>query len=95
MTLIAGLYKQCRGEGRRLSQQEVAHLVGMPPAVEGKKKTEIEQKEEAKKKGKKEKVEKEMHRKEEEERRQRGRIEESRPKRVLFEFEKVCTLFAQ
>lgn len=88
MTLVAGLYKQCRGEGRRLSQQEVAHMVGISPTAEDKKKTEREQKEEAKRKAKQEKQENEKRRREEEERRRKERTEGNKPKRALFPFEK-------
>lgn len=94
MTLVAGLYKQCRGEGRRLSQQEVAHLIGIPPAVEDKKKTEREQKEEVKRKAKQEKQENERRRREEEERLQRERTEGNQTRRSRFQFEKVHSLFA-
>ena len=81
MTLVAGLYKQCRGDGRPLSQQELTHLIGLPSAAEDKKR----EKEEAKEKAKREKEEKERRRKE--------RNEESRPTRTPFEFEKVHKLF--
>lgn len=95
MTLVAGLYKQCRGEGRRLSQQEVAHMVGISPTAEDKKKTEREQKEEAKRKAKQEKQENEKRRREEEERRRKERTEGNKPKRALFPFEKVHSPFAR
>jgi len=88
MTLVAGLYKQCRGEGRRLSQQDVTHLSGVPPAVEDKKKIEREQKEDVKRKAKQEKQENERRRREEEERLRRERTEGNNPKRSLFQFEK-------
>lgn len=84
MALIAGLHKQCRGEGRRLSQQEMIHLMGLP---DEKKKLE---KDEAKRRAKREKEEnKERLRREEDERRNGG----NRPKRTPFDFEKVHALF--
>jgi hypothetical protein len=95
MTLVAGLYKQCRGEGKRLSQQEVAHLVGISPTLEDKRKTEKEQKEEAKRKVKQEKQENERRRREEEERRRTERTEGNKPKRARFQFEKVHSLLAR
>jgi hypothetical protein len=93
MKLVAGLYKQCRGDGRRLSQQELSHLIGIAPTAEDKKKAE---REEAKRKVKqhKEEKEKERRQREDEERRQRERTEENRPRRTLFDFEKVRSLFA-
>ncbi|RDB29003.1 Protein lsb5 [Hypsizygus marmoreus] len=85
MSLIAGLYSQCSREGRRLSQQEVSHLIGLP-TVEDKKRAE---KEEAKKTAKREKEEaKERARKEAEERRQKERNAASRSRRAPFNFEK-------
>lgn len=29
MALVAGLYKQCRGEGKRIGQQELAETIGL------------------------------------------------------------------
>ena len=89
MTLVAGLYKQCRGEGRRISQPEMAHLIGIPPVVENKKKIEREQKEDAKRKAKQEKQENEGRRREEEERLRRERTEGNNSSRSRFQFEKV------
>ena len=89
MALVAGLYKQCRGEGRRLSQQDVNRLIGLQPTAEDKKKVEREQKEEAKRKAKQEKQDNERRRKEEEERRRNQRADANQPKRALFQFDKV------
>jgi hypothetical protein len=91
MKLVAGLYSQCRGEGRRLSQQELSHLIGIAPTAEDKKKAE---KEEAKRKVKKQKEEKERRQREDEERRQRERTEGNRPTRTRFDFEKVRSMSA-
>jgi hypothetical protein len=88
MTLIAGLFKQCRGEGRRLSQQELNHLAGLPLGTEVKKNPE---KEEAKRRAKREKAEaRERLKREEEEQHNAG----NRPKRVPFDFEKVQAFFS-
>ena len=94
MTLVAGLYKQCRGQNRQLSPQGVTHLIGVPPAVEDKKKIEREQKEDAKRKAKQEKQENERRRREEEERLRRERTEGNNSRR-LFQFEKVHSFFMQ
>lgn len=89
MTLIAGLFKQCRGEGRRLSSQELAHLAGLDSNYEDNRK-----KEEAKKKAKREKEEaREQQKREEKERRQRERG--GRPNRAPFDFEKVQAFFSR
>ena len=53
MTLVAGLYKQCRGEGRRMGQQELADTMGLALTSEETRRIE---KEEMKKKVKKEKA---------------------------------------
>ncbi|KAF8898967.1 hypothetical protein BD779DRAFT_1795515 [Infundibulicybe gibba] len=81
MSLVAGLYKQCRG-GRRLSQQELGHLVGLPGAEPDHK----NEREEAKKAAKREKeLARERERQEEAGRRSEGGRNRSR---MLFNFEK-------
>jgi len=74
MTVVAGLYKQCRGTGPRVNQDELANLMGLNLPTEEKKRTD---KHETKKKAK---LEKERAKKEEEDRQK---------KRVPFDFEKV------
>lgn len=59
MSNVAGLYKHCRGEGRRIEQQEMANLVGLNVSEEEKRRTE---KQEAKKKAKLERAKKEEDR---------------------------------
>jgi hypothetical protein len=59
MSNVAGLYKHCRGEGRRISQQEMANLAGLNLNEEEKRRTE---KQEAKKKAKLERAKKEEDR---------------------------------
>lgn len=82
MSLVAGLYKQCRGH--RLSQAELTTLAGLHGVSEDKKKSE---KEELKKKAKQEKEEaKERARRELEEQRS------NKTKRVPFNFEKVVVI---
>ena len=34
MTLVAGLYKQCRGDGKRMGQQDLADTIGLPLTAE-------------------------------------------------------------
>ncbi|KIM47793.1 hypothetical protein M413DRAFT_22397 [Hebeloma cylindrosporum] len=51
MSTVAGLYKHCRGEGRRVGEQELAVLMGLNLSEEEKRRT---QKQEAKKKAKSE-----------------------------------------
>lgn len=88
MSLIAGLYNQCSKSGRRLSHQELSHLVGLPV-------TELQKKDEerAKVKAKREKQEaKERARREREAQSQEVRNGGNRPKRAPFVFEKVHIL---
>jgi len=59
MTLVAGLYKQCRGEGRRMSQQELSDTIGLQLTSEETRRIE---KEEMRKKGKQEKAAKAQER---------------------------------
>ncbi|KAF9460132.1 hypothetical protein BDZ94DRAFT_1223642 [Collybia nuda] len=82
MTLIAGLFKQCRGEGRRLSSQELAHLAGLDYNNEDSRK-----KDEAKRKAKREKEEA-RDRLKREENEQRHRERNGRTNRAPFDFEK-------
>ena len=49
MTLVAGLYKQCHGDGKRMGQQELANTIGLTPTPEETRRIE---KEEMRKKGK-------------------------------------------
>lgn len=79
MSLVAGLLKQCRGTGQRLSQAELTTLAGLHGVSEDKKKNE---KEELKKKAKQEKEAKERARRELEAQRS------VKTKRVPFNFEK-------
>ena len=84
MSLVAGLYKQCRGNGQRLTQAELTTLAGLHGVSEDKKKNE---KEELKKKAKQEKEEaKERARRELEEQRN------NKTKRIPFNFEKVVVV---
>ncbi|KAF9015593.1 hypothetical protein BDQ17DRAFT_1229348 [Cyathus striatus] len=77
MSLVANLYKQCKGG----NQQDIGQIIGIP-SPDDKRKAE---KEEAKKKARLEKEEaRERTRKEEEER----RMNKTKPKRVPFDFEK-------
>ena len=76
MSNVAGLYKHCRGEGRRVDQQEMATLMGLNLSEEEKKRIE---KQEAKKKAKLERGQ--QAKKEEQDKRNK--------KRVPFDFEKV------
>lgn len=76
MANVAGLYKHCRGEGRRIDQQEMSNLMGLNLSEEEKKRIE---KQEAKKQAK---LEKAQRRKKEEE-------DRHNKKRVPFDFEKV------
>ena len=55
MALVAGLYKQCRGDGRRISQQELADTMGLTLTPEEKR---VIEKDEMRKKGKQEKASK-------------------------------------
>jgi hypothetical protein len=75
MSVVAGLYKQCRGTGPRHNQEELANLMGLSLPTEENKRTD---KQEAKKKAK---LEKERAKKEVEDR--------LKKKRVPFDFEKV------
>ena len=59
MTLVAGLYKQCRGEGKGMSQQELSDTIGLPLTSEETRRIE---KEEMRKKGKQEKAAKAQER---------------------------------
>ena len=83
MSVVAGLYKQCRGAGPRVNQDELANLMGLSlpkEEIKGTDKQEAKrtEKQEAKKRAK---LEKERAKKEEEEGRHK--------KRVPFDFEKV------
>jgi len=73
MSVVAGLYRQCRGPGPRINQEELSNLMGLSLPTEEKKRTD---KHEAKKKAK---LEKERAKKEEEDRQK---------KRLPFDFEK-------
>ena len=53
MALVAGLYKQCRGDGRRIGQQELAETIGLTLTPE---ETRQIEKEEMRKKEKQEKA---------------------------------------
>ena len=59
MTLVAGLYKQCRGEGKGMSQQELSDTIGLPLTSEETRRIE---KEEMRKKEKQEKAAKAQER---------------------------------
>ena len=59
MTLVAGLYKQCRGDGKRMSQQELADTIGLMLSPEETRRIE---KEEMRKKEKQEKAAKAQER---------------------------------
>jgi hypothetical protein len=59
MTLVAGLYKQCRGDGRRLGQQELADTIGLTLTPEETRRIE---KDEMRKKEKQEKATKAQER---------------------------------
>ncbi|KAF8167688.1 hypothetical protein B0H34DRAFT_682695 [Crassisporium funariophilum] len=80
MALVAGLYQQCRGDGKRVGQQELAHMMGLSLTAEEKKRYE---KEDAKKKAKKDRGERERA-----ERRLKEEEDRKRKKRVPFDFEK-------
>lgn len=78
MANVAGLYKYCRGEGRRVDHQDLSDLMGLSLSEDEKRRRE---KQEAKKKAKLE-------------RGQRGKKEEEdkhNKKRVPFDFEKVSS----
>lgn len=59
MTLVAGLYKQCRGDGKRMGQQELADTIGLSLNSEETRRIE---KEEMRKKGRQEKAAKAQER---------------------------------
>ena len=59
MTLVAGLYKQCRGDGKRMGQQELANTIGLSLTSEETRRIE---KEEMRKKAKQEKAAKAQER---------------------------------
>lgn len=91
MTVVAGLYQQCKREKRHV--YELTDAVGLTDNSELKRRAE---KEEAKRKAKQEKEEaRERARLQEEEREERRRKEKqnkNRPRRAPFDFEKVSTL---
>ena len=59
MTLVAGLYKQCRGDGKRMGQQDLADTIGLPLTAEETRRIENE---EMRKKEKQEKAAKAQER---------------------------------
>lgn len=87
MSVIAGLYRQCIGEGKRLSQRDVAHLIGMPDTSAEEKRR--QEKQEAKQKAKLE-AKQEKARREQEALLQEARKNKS--KRAPFNFEQVRIL---
>jgi hypothetical protein len=81
MSVVAGLYRQCIGEGKRLSQKDVAHLIGVDTSAEDKRRQE---KQEAKQKAKLE-AKQERARREQEALKQEAT--RNKPKRAPFNFE--------
>ena len=45
MTLVAGLFKQCRGDGRRMGQQELTDAIGLTLSPEETRREEMRKKE--------------------------------------------------
>ncbi|TFK36922.1 hypothetical protein BDQ12DRAFT_653761 [Crucibulum laeve] len=82
MSLVAGLYRQCKGAEGTRPTQEMNTLIGLQPSPEDKRRIE---KEEAKRKAKQEKEEARQRTIKEEEDRRKSK---TRPKRAPFDFEK-------
>ncbi|KAF8973631.1 hypothetical protein BDZ97DRAFT_381722 [Flammula alnicola] len=82
MSVVAGLYKHCFGEGKRVGQQEMANMMGLSLTPEEKKRIEKkEAKQKAKQEAKLEREKRELQARKEGEDRQKK-------KRVPFDFEK-------